>query len=63
MLVLVAQGLANKEIAAKLHVSRDTVKYHVSQILERLQFRSRYELAQYAQQQETGTPPDETAAI
>ena len=61
VLALIAKGNTNKEIATKLHVSRDTVKYHVSQILERLQLRSRYELAQYAQQQATGTPPDEPA--
>lgn len=63
VLVLVAQGLGNKEVAAKLHVSRDTVKYHVSQILKRLQLRSRYELTSYVQQQESDTPSDEIAEI
>jgi DNA-binding NarL/FixJ family response regulator len=43
----VAQGLTNREIAQQLHISPDTVKYHVSQILDRLQVQSRYELAGY----------------
>jgi DNA-binding NarL/FixJ family response regulator len=51
VLQLVAQGLTNKEIADLLHISERTVKFHVSQILEQLQLRSRYELASYAKQQ------------
>ncbi len=49
ILELVAQGLSNKEIAQALDVSENTIKYHVSQILERLRLKSRYELARYAQ--------------
>jgi DNA-binding NarL/FixJ family response regulator/anti-sigma regulatory factor (Ser/Thr protein kinase) len=48
VLELVAQGLTNKEIAASLHITERTVKYHVSQILERLQLKSRHQLARYA---------------
>ncbi|MFP4345496.1 MAG: two-component regulator propeller domain-containing protein [Anaerolineales bacterium] len=44
----VAQGLTNKEVAAVLHITERTVKYHVSQILERLQLNSRHQLARYA---------------
>jgi DNA-binding NarL/FixJ family response regulator len=51
VLELVAQGLTNKEIAQELGVSDNTIKYHVSQILERLHLTSRYELAQHAQDQ------------
>ncbi|MCB0213604.1 MAG: response regulator, partial [Anaerolineae bacterium] len=51
VLELVAQGLTNKEIAGQLHITEVTVKYHVSKILERLQLRSRHELARYAQTQ------------
>ena len=47
VLELVAQGATNQEIASALHVSEATVKYHVSQILERLHLQSRYQLAQY----------------
>ncbi|MBN1249655.1 MAG: response regulator [Anaerolineae bacterium] len=48
VLELVAQGLTNKEIAVRLHVTEQTIKYHVSQILERLQLKSRHQLAHYA---------------
>jgi DNA-binding NarL/FixJ family response regulator len=56
VLELAAQGLTNKEIAAQLHVTVATVKYHIAQILERLQLKSRHELAQYAQP--PSSPPD-----
>jgi DNA-binding NarL/FixJ family response regulator len=47
VLELVAQGMTNREIAQALHISPDTVKYHVSNVLERLHVQSRYELAGY----------------
>jgi PAS domain S-box-containing protein len=50
VLELTAQGLSNKEIAKQLHITEATVKYHVSQILERLQLKSRYQLAQYGRE-------------
>ncbi|HZU22638.1 MAG TPA: response regulator transcription factor [Terriglobales bacterium] len=36
VLELLAQGLANKEISAALHVSEHTVKFHVSSIIAKL---------------------------
>lgn len=42
---LLRQGLTNEEIAAQLGISPDGVKYHVADILRRLQVRSRYEAA------------------
>jgi DNA-binding NarL/FixJ family response regulator len=39
----VAQGLANKEIAAQLQISEHTVKFHVASILGKLQAGSRTE--------------------
>lgn len=42
---------SNKEIAKELSITERTVKYHIGLILERLQLRSRYELARYAQEQ------------
>ncbi|MFN8446383.1 MAG: two-component regulator propeller domain-containing protein [Caldilineaceae bacterium] len=48
VLELVAQGLSNKEIAQRLDITERTVKFHVGLILESLQLRSRYELAQVA---------------
>jgi PAS domain S-box-containing protein len=49
VLTYIARGLSNKEIAAALHISERTVKHHVGLMLERLNLRSRYELAHYAQ--------------
>ncbi|MCP4538971.1 MAG: response regulator transcription factor [Chloroflexi bacterium] len=48
ILELAARGLTNKEIAQQLCVSAETIKSHVSQILKRLQLRSRHELTRYA---------------
>ncbi len=48
VLGLVAQDASNREIAQALTITERTVKYHVSQILARLQLRNRYELAHYA---------------
>jgi len=59
VLTMVAQGKSNKEIATVLTISRGTVKYHVSQILERLHLRSRHQMAQYALEHEMLSPPDE----
>jgi len=43
----VAAGMTNKEIAVKLTISERTVKYHVGQILEKLQLQNRYEIRDY----------------
>lgn len=48
ILSLVAQGLGNKEIAARLHISENTVKTHVRHILEKLSLSNRAEAAAYA---------------
>ena len=36
VLALMAEGAGNKEIAARLHISEHTVKFHVSSILNKL---------------------------
>ncbi|MDX1612766.1 MAG: response regulator transcription factor [Candidatus Promineifilaceae bacterium] len=51
VLELVAQGLANKQIALKLDIGEKTVKTHVSNILGKLGVLSRTQAAVYAVQQ------------
>jgi DNA-binding NarL/FixJ family response regulator len=48
VLKLVAQGLTNREAAGALHLSENTVKNHVANILDKLPLRSRLEAAMYA---------------
>jgi RNA polymerase sigma factor (sigma-70 family) len=48
VLVLVAQGLANKQIASQLGISERTVRTHVSNILGKLGLASRTQAALYA---------------
>jgi DNA-binding NarL/FixJ family response regulator len=45
---LVAQGLANREIAEKLNVSQRTIESHVSNMLHKTSLHNRTELAQWA---------------
>jgi len=44
---LIAQGLANREIAERLVISSKTVEHHVSRILSKLGLRSRTEIAAF----------------
>jgi two-component system nitrate/nitrite response regulator NarL len=46
----VASGLANRDIAAKLAISEDTVKHHLTQIFTRTGVTNRLELALFAMQ-------------
>lgn len=48
VLVHVARGMGNREIAKSLFISENTVKNHVRSILEKLQLHSRVEAAMYA---------------
>jgi DNA-binding NarL/FixJ family response regulator len=45
ILRLVAEGFSNKEIAARVHLSENTVKSHLQEIFQRLQVRNRVEAA------------------
>lgn len=45
---LIAEGLSNKLIAARLNLAVDTVKSHVHNILEKLHLHTRLEVARYS---------------
>jgi DNA-binding NarL/FixJ family response regulator len=48
ILVLVAEGRSYKQVGVALHLSENTVKYHMGQILRRLQLKNREQVAAYA---------------
>ena len=51
---MIARGLANREIGAKLFISEGTVKTHLHTIYEKLGLKSRLQLANYAQEKGLG---------
>ncbi|EAP97288.1 regulatory protein, LuxR:Response regulator receiver [Janibacter sp. HTCC2649] len=54
VLQLVGQGKGNKEIAAQLFISQNTVKNHIQNIRNKLNVGSRIELAMHGAEQEMG---------
>jgi DNA-binding NarL/FixJ family response regulator len=56
VLQLVVAGLSNKDIAEKLHITRNTVKMHLRSILEKLHVQNRVQAAVYAVKE--GLVPD-----
>lgn len=48
VLTLVAQGLIYKEVAAKLFVTEQTIKYHMGEIIQRLHLKNRRDVIEYA---------------
>jgi DNA-binding NarL/FixJ family response regulator len=48
VLKLVAHGATNKEIASSLNISDNTVKYHLRNIMEKLNVKNRAQIAAYA---------------
>lgn len=62
ILALVARGASNKEIASRLVISEGTVKNHLHNILSKLHFRNRAEIAAYAVRQGIITPQDSPRA-
>ena len=48
VLALMVEGLNNKAIAARLIISHSTVKFHVSNVLSKLQVASRMAAINYA---------------
>ena len=57
MLVLVAQGRSNQEIAAELVISERTARTHVSHVLRKLQLHSRTQAALVAVREGLVAPP------
>jgi two-component system response regulator DegU len=55
---LIAEGLANKEIAYKLNISIYTVKSHVHNILEKMALNTRVQIAIYARTTEETSSPE-----
>lgn len=52
IIVLIADGLSNKEIAQHLNIAVHTVKSHVHNIMEKLALHTRLQLAKYTQNEE-----------
>jgi DNA-binding NarL/FixJ family response regulator len=50
---LIAEGLGNKEIAARLHIATHTVKSHVRNVMEKLMLHTRLQIAAYAHGEQT----------
>jgi len=48
VLQAVSGGASNREIAASLHISENTVKFHMKNILDKLHLRNRAEVVAYA---------------
>ena len=48
VLLLIAEGMSNKEIAEELHISIKTVKTHVSNLLMKCELEDRTQLAVFA---------------
>jgi DNA-binding NarL/FixJ family response regulator len=59
ILLLLADGLSNRAIGARLHITERTVKYHVSEILARLGAESRAQAVAIAQRRGMLSPPRE----
>lgn len=60
---LISDGLSNKEIGWKLHLSPFTVKSHVHNILEKLAIHNRIEIAKYAREDQGFTDLKDLASI
>ncbi len=58
ILLLVGQGLSNKEIGAKLHLSDRTIKHHMTNVFQKLGVRNRLEAALLVRQKTQGRDKD-----
>jgi DNA-binding NarL/FixJ family response regulator len=53
VIILIAEGLSNKEIATRLHIATHTVKSHVRNIMEKLTLHTRLQIAAYSHREKT----------
>ncbi len=51
IIVLIADGLSNKEIAQQLNIATHTVKSHLHNIMEKLALHSRLQIAKYTREE------------
>ena len=64
MLALVAQGLSNRQVAERLFVSENTVKFHLQNVFQRLAVANRTEASRWFLRQREGAPePDLPARL
>ena len=56
VVALVAQGLSNRELAARLVITARTAENHVAHLLDRLGFRTRVQIAAWATERGLGRP-------
>jgi DNA-binding NarL/FixJ family response regulator len=56
VLLLVARGLTNAELADELHISLSTVKTHLASLMAKLGARNRVEMAMWAYETRRVTP-------
>ena len=50
VLALIAEGLSNRDVATRVNLSENTVKYHLKNILQKLHLRNRTQAVAYAVQ-------------
>ena len=60
VLQLVAEGLTNREIGERIHLSEKTIKHYMTNVLQKLQVRSRVEAALLAQRHGLGEADADT---
>jgi DNA-binding NarL/FixJ family response regulator len=54
VLTLIAEGLTYKEVGTKLFLTEHTIKYHMGEIIERLQLENRRQVVEYARHMKLG---------
>ena len=63
VLALVAQGLSNRQVAERLHVSENTVKFHLQNVYQRLAVSNRTEASRwYLRHQDPAAPAGDPTA-